>query len=235
MVMPSLAVFDLGGTLIRDRGEVPAAFTAALERAGIAFDAAEVSGWRGASKREVIDRLVKSHGRQASAGDDVYADFSASLQTRFSAAADLALTGAAAAFAELKSAGVRIALNSGFDRGIVDLVLESVRWPAWTFDAIVCVGDVPRGRPAPFMIFRSMERTGVDDVRRVAVVGDTQLDLEAGARAGAAWRIGVLSGAHDRQTLELAPYTHIVDDCGAVPAVCLGTSVAGVEKTRGHV
>jgi len=28
MVIPALVVFDLGGTIVRDRGEVPAAFTA---------------------------------------------------------------------------------------------------------------------------------------------------------------------------------------------------------------
>jgi len=235
MVIPELVVFDLGGTIIRDRGDVPAAFTAALDRAGIAFDAAEVPRWRGASKRDVLDRLIARHGGQASAGDHIYADFSALLKARYAAAADLALTAAPFTFAELKSAGVRIALNSGFDRGIVDIVLASVRWDAAMFDAIVCDGDVPRGRPAPFMIFRSMERTGVDDVRRVAVVGDTQFDLEAGWRAGAAWRIGVLSGAHDRPTLEQAPHTHIAADCGAVPGICLGMPAVGAEDIRRYV
>jgi phosphonatase-like hydrolase len=229
MLTSTLVVFDVGGTIIRDRGEVPAAFTTALARAGIQFDPLEVSGWRGASKREVIDALVERRMLHASVADAVHADFTALLKARFAAAADLAMPGAAAAFAELKSAGVRVALNSGFDRDIVDMLLGAVRWQAGLFDAIVCGGDVPRGRPAPFMIFQSMQRTGVDDVRRVAVVGDTPLDLEAGARAGAALRIGVLSGAHDRQALESAPYTHIVADCRAVPAICLGGSVVGVE------
>ena len=56
---PELVVCDLAGSTIYDRGEVPAAFEQALREAGLAFDAAEVAGWRGASKREVVG----AHGR----------------------------------------------------------------------------------------------------------------------------------------------------------------------------
>jgi phosphoglycolate phosphatase-like HAD superfamily hydrolase len=43
------------------------------------------------------------------------------------------------------------------------------------------------------------------------------LDLEAAFNAGAAWRIGVLTGAHDRATLAQAPHTHLVASVGDVP------------------
>jgi hypothetical protein len=46
---PALVVFDLGGTTVYDRGEVPAAFSEALGEAGIPFDPAELNPWRGAS------------------------------------------------------------------------------------------------------------------------------------------------------------------------------------------
>ena len=67
------------------------------------------------------------------------------------------------------------------------------------------------------MIFRAMERCGAEDVRRVAVVGDTRLDLEAAWNAGVGWRVGVLTGAHDRPTLAAAPHTHLCDAVTAVP------------------
>jgi len=222
MPAPQLVIFDLGGTTIRDRGEVGAAFAAALGHAGIGFDPADLTQWRGASKREVLAQLVSRQGLPPAVAAQAYVDFSASLKGRFSATRDLAFSGASATFAQLKAVGVRLALNSGFDRDIVDLVLTSVPWPSDTFDAVVCAEDVPCGRPAPYMIFRSMEHTGVSDVHRVAVVGDTRLDLEAGWRAGVTYRIGVLSGAHDRQTLERAPHTHLVVDVGAVAGICLG-------------
>jgi len=47
-------------------------------------------------------------------------------------------------------------------------------------------------------------------VRRVCAVGDTALDLQAGSNAGVGWNVGVLSGAHDRDTLASAPHTHLI-------------------------
>ncbi|MSR07023.1 MAG: HAD family hydrolase [Gemmatimonadetes bacterium] len=218
---PSLVVFDLGGTTIRDRGEVVAAFTTALEKAGIAFEPAEVERWRGASKRDVLQRLAARQGLPTTAAAVAYDTFSAALKARFAAAPDLAFAGSAATFARLKAAGIRLALNSGFDRDIVNLVLGSTGWAPGTFDAIVCAEDVLNGRPAPDMILRAMEITAVGNATEVAVIGDTRLDLEAGARAGAAWRIGVLTGAHNRAALEAAPHTHVVADISAAADVVL--------------
>lgn len=64
----------------------------------------------------------------------------------------------------------------------------------------------------------SLLRLRIDDVRAVAVVGDTVNDLLAGHRAGASVLIGVLTGAHDRATLEAGPHTHLLDSFGDVPA-----------------
>ncbi len=217
-----LVVFDLGGTTIRDRGEVPDAFAAALRDTGIAFQPAELAEWRGASKREVLRRLVARQGARPAAAERAHEAFVTALTSRLAAATDLAFADAAPAFGRLKAAGVRLAVNTGFDRDIIGLVLASVPWPADTFDAVVSADDVPSGRPAPDMILRSMERCGVGEAGRVAVVGDTRLDLEAGWRAGVAYRIGVLSGAHDRATLALAPHTHLVAGVSAVPDICLG-------------
>src|ERR1017187_2126689 len=214
MITPQLVIFDLGGTTIRDRGEVPAAFAAALREAHIVVDPPELQQWRGASKREVLRQLVSRQGlvavQAAALADRIYAAFSVSLRTRLAATTDLAFAAAALTFAQLKAAGIMVALNTGFDREIVNVVLASVEWPDGLLDAVVCADDVPIGRPAPDMIIESMKRTRVHDVQRVAVVGDTRFDLEAGSRAGVGWRIGVLSGAHDRATLESAPHTHIV-------------------------
>ena len=59
------------------------------------------------------------------------------------------------------------------------------------------------------------------DAGRTAVGGDTRLDLEAARNAGVAWRIGVLTGAHDRATLAAAPHTHLLDSVRNVPSLWL--------------
>ena len=216
---PDLVVCDLAGTTIYDRGEVPAAFEQALREAGLVVDAAEVSAWRGASKREVVGRLVaRQDGGGTPSVDRVYRRFRELLLERLSAAGPLSLPGVHETLARLKAERTRVAATTGFDRDIVETILATVPW-AELLDVWVCGDDVPQGRPAPFMIFRAMERCGVVDVRRVAVVGDTRLDLEACWNAGVGWRIGVLTGAHDRATLAAAPHTHLCDAVTALPSL----------------
>jgi phosphonatase-like hydrolase len=216
---PDLVVCDLAGTTIYDRGEVPAAFEAALREAGLAFDPAEVSGWRGASKREVVGRLVTRQNGGATAGvDQVYQRFRELLLERLAGAGPLSLPGVQETLARLKSDGLQVAVTTGFDRDVVATILAAVPW-ADLLDAWVCGDDVAQGRPAPFMIFRAMERCRVTDVRRVAVVGDTRLDLEAAWNAGTGWRIGVLTGAHDRTTLSASPHTHLCEAVTALPSL----------------
>jgi phosphonatase-like hydrolase len=229
---PELIIFDLGGTTIRDRGEVPAAFTAALRDAGIPFDAGELAGWRGASKREVLRRLVGRSADPMTDVEPVYRRFREELERRLDAAGELSLPGVSVALARLKAEGIRLAVASGFDRQVVERILAAVDW-ASLLDTWVSSEDAARGRPAPFMIFRAMERTGVERVDQVAVVGDTLLDLEAGWNAGAAYRIGVLSGAHDRETLGRGRLTHLVESVADVPDLLLPPIGDGREHEAG--
>jgi len=214
---PELLICDLAGTTIRDRGEVPAAFQAALREAGVAVEAADLHRWRGASKREVLARLLPGSGDHGRA-EAVYGRFRALLLERLAADGSLSLPGVAAALEQLRSAGVRLAVTTGFDREVAERVRAAVSW-APLIEAWICADDVPRGRPAPDMIFRAMEHCGVSDGEQVAVVGDTRLDLQAASNAGARWRIGVLTGAHDRAALEAAPATHVVETLSALPTL----------------
>jgi len=61
------------------------------------------------------------------------------------------------------------------------------------------------------MIFRAMERCGVQRVDRVAVAGDTVLDLHAGIYAGAALVVGVQTGEVDAATLGAERHTHLLE------------------------
>jgi phosphoglycolate phosphatase-like HAD superfamily hydrolase len=42
---------------------------------------------------------------------------------------------------------------------------------------------------------------GIGNPKEVAILGDTASDIESGIRFGAGLKIGVLSGAHDEETL----------------------------------
>lgn len=205
MTLPALVVFDLAGTTIEDRGQVPAAFTAALAAHGIVATADQITRVRCASKRQAIRAFVATDAEVSR----VYAAFQLELAARFEADHVKPVAGAAECFGALRAAGIKVALTTGFDRDITAMLIAALSWQE-AADTIVCGDDVAHGRPAPDLVRRAMADTGVPDAARVATVGDTTLDLEAGAAAAVGWNIGVLSGAHGRDALARSPHTHLI-------------------------
>jgi phosphoglycolate phosphatase-like HAD superfamily hydrolase len=61
-----------------------------------------------------------------------------------------------------------------------------------------------------------MERTATLDVATVAVVGDTMVDLEAAANAGARWRIGVCTGVATRAALAAFAGARVLDSIASL-------------------
>lgn len=219
-----LVVFDLAGTTIEDRGQVPETFTTVLRAHGIDVTDEALRAARGASKREVIFRFVKEQfpGVQSDVfarTDQIYDEFRELLARKYTDGRIGAVPGAVDTFTWLHKHGVKAAVNTGFDRAITETILGALGWGKGTVDAVVCSNDVPQGRPAPYMIFRAMEATGVISVHRVACVGDTVLDLQAGWNAAVYWNIGVLSGAHGKDQLEQVAHTHILPSVASLSSL----------------
>lgn len=216
-----LVVCDMAGTTVRDAGQVPQAFTSALAAHGIPVTPQAINSLRGASKRLAIFNLIPAGGDRAARAEQVYATFVQHLAQAFNGTVE-PVPGAREAIAALRASGVRVALNTGFDRDTTNLLLDALHWRVGVVDAVVCGDEVTQGRPAPYMIFHCMEATGVTDVRRVANAGDTVLDLQAGRNAGVALNIGVLSGAHGRDQMQPQPHTHLLDSVAELPALLAG-------------
>ena len=208
MTGPALVIFDMAGTTIEDRGQVPSAFAATLAANHLPVTADDITRVRGASKRQAIRNLLAAS--QADHAERIYGEFRKQLTDTYRNGGARCVPGADAAIQALRANGVKVALTTGFDRDIATLLLRMIGWTRHHIDAIVCGDDVANGRPAPDMILMAMQLTGVDDPSRVANVGDTTLDLESAARAGVKWNIGVLTGAHQREALERAPHTAII-------------------------
>lgn len=213
-----LVVSDMAGTTVHDGGEVESAFRAALADHGIEASAAQISAVRGASKREAIAKLTApKYGQDAARVEAVYASFKAHLQRVFTREAR-PVEGAPHAFAWLKQRGIKLALNTGFDRDVAGLLIDALKWQE-VADALVCGDDVKLGRPAPYMIFRSMELTGITSVHDVLAVGDTVSDLQSARNAGIAAGVAVLNGAHKREQLEREPHTHLISSIADLPQI----------------
>ena len=224
--MIDLVVFDMAGTTVRDGGAVRESFRAALLAAAVDVSPAAVRKVMGQAKPVAIRRLLDQARGRASDAEvaAVHADFVRRMQRYYAADPSVAeVPGAAETFARLRAAGVRVALNTGFSRPIVEPLLVRLGWsvPA-TVDAVVTSDEVARGRPAPDMLRLLMERFGIRDSTRVAKVGDTVVDLEEGHAAGCGLVIGVLTGACTREELAPVPHTHLVASIVDVPGLILG-------------
>lgn len=218
---PELVVTDFAGTTMREEGAVLVAYRRALTAFDIPFTEEDLAARRGASKKAVFRELAaRAHAPEAvpEVAGRALATFEATLSDEYTTGSVLEVPGAAAAMLCLKEAGIKIALTSGFDRGLVNLLIGRLGWEG-LFDVTLASSDVSLGRPAPFLIYRAMMDVGVGNVGRVAVVGDTPLDLEAGMNARAGWVIGVLSGAHGLETLGVTPHTHLLPSIASLPTL----------------
>jgi phosphonatase-like hydrolase len=120
--------------------------------------------------------------------------------------------GVSETFRQLKAAGIKVFVDTGFDRPIVDALLHRMAWEKnQLIDGSVTSDEVAHGRPHPDLIFRAMELAGVSDVKRVAKVGDTVSDLGEGTAAGCGWVIGITSGAFTKEQLSAVPHTHLIN------------------------
>jgi phosphonatase-like hydrolase len=209
----ALACLDMAGTTVRDDGAVEAAFTAALAAVGIAeggpsYDDAQAvvrqtMGW---SKADVFATLLEPGAAAAAT-----AAFATAYEAMVAAGQVAEIPGARQVLRDLRSAGVKVCLSTGFAPSTRDALLDALGWRV-EVDLALSPADVGRGRPAPDLVIGAMARLGVDDPGAVAVVGDTVSDLEAGNAAGARAVVGVLSGAHDAAALTAASPTAIIPD-----------------------
>ena len=130
------------------------------------------------------------------------------------------IPGATAAMKALRDGGAKVCLTTGFTDEVQRAVIEHLGWEEVT-DFFLSPSATVRGRPYPDMVLCAGLRAAIDDVREVAVVGDTANDLWSGYRAGASVVAGVLTGSHERAELEQAPHTHILSSIVDFPAVVL--------------
>jgi phosphonatase-like hydrolase len=217
----ALVCFDMAGTTVVDDGQVPRAFTAALAEHGIALGEGDIRNVRGASKRQAILDLLPEGPDRAAKAERALATFREQLAALYRGTVR-EIPGAAEVFRWLRERGVRVALNTGFDRETAQMLLGALGWNDGAVDAVVCGDDVARGRPAPDMIFRCMKLAGVVRAESVANVGDTMLDLQAGHKAKVAWNIGVLTGAHERALMAAQPHTHLLGSVAELPGLFPG-------------
>jgi len=227
-----LVVFDIAGTTVFDGDAVGTCLRQALENVSqLSFSRDDVNAVMGIPKPVAIRSLLEQrlgHPVEESQVDAIHHDFEARMLEYYrTSPAVIEVDGALGVFRTLHERGLKVALDTGFGRPITDAVMERLGWtvPA-VVDATVTSDDVASGRPAPDMIFRAMQMTGVADPGRVVKVGDTPSDLHEGSNAGCGMVLGVPSGSHTADQLRPHPHTALIGSIRDLPQV-LGMNRVG--------
>jgi phosphonatase-like hydrolase len=208
--MAKLAVFDIAGTIVSDDGVVISSFVAAFsevvpeiwaENDGDFLDFAHKT--MGQSKIEVFRSLLGDASLADAAAEAFQAYYLKKLPEvhLFDGVLDM--------FDSLRTAGIRVALNTGFNRKTLDIMLSSLGLGDHV-DATATQEEAGEGRPSPAMIAHVAHQLAVESPTEVAVLGDTRSDIEAALRYGAGMPIGVLTGEHDEAALRDAGAHHVV-------------------------
>ncbi|MFG1780981.1 phosphonatase-like hydrolase [Rhodococcus oryzae] len=220
-----LAVLDMAGTTVSDDGLVLRAFAAAADAAGLPPEGAEADD----ARRYVLDTMGQSKivVFRALFGDE---DRAQAANIAFESAYDRLIEegnaepipGAAESITALREAGIKVALTTGFSRGTQDKLLAALGWQTIA-DLTLSPAEAGRGRPYPDLILTALLRLQVDDVKSVAVLGDTSNDVTSGLRSGASIVAGTLTGAHDEDQLRAAGATHVVPSVREFARLLLNT------------
>jgi phosphoglycolate phosphatase len=215
-----LAVLDMGGTTIDERGLQETAFTRAVAEQGVDPESARFRTMfayaretMGTSKLSVFEQLFDGDLEVAARTNKVFELFYDELLAEHGVQP---IPGAEEAITRLREAGLKICLSTGFARHTQNMILESLGWMGLA-DLSLCPSDAGRGRPYPDMILTAVLALDLDDVRSVLVAGDTTSDMLAGLRAGASVVAGVLTGYHDEAALRAAGATAVVPSIRELP------------------
>lgn len=205
--MIHLVVFDMAGTTVDDSGDaVAVGVRNALRNGGIEITPEQVNPVMGMPKPLAIRTLIKqAEGAEPTNGRvaELHEQFRAEMVRYYSEHPSVReVEGASELFEWLRSKNIRVTLDTGFDRTILDAIVNRLGW-ADLLDETVGSNEVENGRPAPDMIHELMRRTGVSEPSSVCKIGDSESDIEQGVAA----ECGMVIAIENDRTREMAANT----------------------------
>jgi phosphonatase-like hydrolase len=208
-----MVAFDVAGTVLNDDGLVISAFRNAFEASQPDLWPTHGEQWTqyaidtmGQSKIHVFTELLGDADKAYQAN----LAFEESYVSEIAEVGAVPIAGAEELFKYLRAKGIAVALTTGFSRSTLDTLLTQLGWKD-LIDLSITPSEAGRGRPHPDMLNMAVEVLGVTDSANVIVCGDTAADMQAAVAFGAGQVIGVLSGAHDQQTLHDAGATSVIN------------------------
>ncbi|OUT60812.1 MAG: HAD family hydrolase [Rhodopirellula sp. TMED11] len=225
--MIELLVLDMAGTTVDEDNVVYKTVRAAINAAGHQFSQQQVQAAGAGKEKSQAIRDVMALGGNVPADEEVatiFADFKLRLAAAYESLDVREQPGASEVFAKLRQQGVKVVLNTGYDRATAEQLIAKIGWVVGQdIDGLVTASDVGNGRPAPDMIHLAMQQTSIASGENVAKIGDSAIDIEEGKNAGCGMTLGVTTGAQTREQLTAAGPTHIVDSLAEMCDLILPT------------
>jgi phosphonoacetaldehyde hydrolase len=195
-------IFDWAGTVVDHGSLAPlGVFIEVFKRFGVAITVAEARAPMGLPKREhikavgalpgVAERWRAVHGSGFSEADidRLYAVFEPLNIAVVAQHAEL-VPQAVETVSALRARGLKIGSTTGYTKGIMAALAPLAAARGYVPDCLVCVEDVPVGRPTPLMVYRAMLDLGVWPAAACVKVDDTVPGLDEGSHAGT-WTVAV--------------------------------------------
>jgi phosphonoacetaldehyde hydrolase len=195
-------ILDWAGTTMDYGCYAPAVvFVEVFKRRGVPITMAEAREPMGAHKRvhiaaiskiaAVAKRWREEHGRDCSDAD-IEAMFKEFVPLQLACLADYAdlVPGCLESVAEFRARGLKIGSTTGYLTDMMDLLLAEAKKRGYEPDSTVCAGQVPFGRPEPWMCLENAKNLRIFPVEAIVKVGDTLPDIHEGLNAGM-WSVGL--------------------------------------------
>lgn len=199
-------IFDWAGTTVDYGSLCPVAcFQAAFSRKGITLEGWEVHQFMGMRKRDHLRAVLglESVAEQWRAMQD-RAVGEADIEELYEMA-EAALLDKVAAFADpvphlhetvafIRERELRIGSTSGYTENVMEILAARAAELGYEPDAWVASDQVREGRPAPWMVYRNMEKLNVYPTETIVKVGDTLADMAEGLNTHT-WNIAVVESS----------------------------------------
>lgn len=209
-----LAVFDMAGTVVDEDNVVYKTLQKAINQKGydLTLDFVLEHG-AGKEKHQAIKDILAEVGADPvqEPSEPIFEVFKTLLDEAYENLEVASFAGVEETLARLKAQGVKIALNTGYNRKIAQLLLQKMKWTLGEqYDALITADDVALGRPHPAMIDEAMKVLDVDEPQKTIKVGDSIIDIQEGKNAQCGVTVGVTTGAHTREQLLSADPTYVL-------------------------
>jgi len=201
-------ILDWAGTTVDFGSMAPvAAFRKAFAIEGLSPEDELIRHFMGLPKKDHVrnmlfdnglaDAFANSHGKAPGETDveRIYSNFEPAL---FEVLKEYAqpLPGVTETVEHLRKAGILIGSTTGYTREMMDVLLPVSEALGYTPDKLVCPDDVGGvGRPYPYMLWEYLRQFGVESVREVVKIGDTEADILEGRNAGCR-SVGIVFGSN---------------------------------------